>query len=194
MLVLLYLALSILAQFSLVLLHIVSPYWSPAISIAEFIGMFQLDFFNRYVSYFLLGWYFTHIGIEQRKHRIIFYCIATVSILATFAYVNFVNGYANIYKPGNGLIMLYSSGVFLALSNIRTNETINHIASFFSKYSFGIYVVHVFVLEQIIGRLPLGTIISPISIILKFAVTLTLSIIITYVLSKLPVLHKIVRM
>ncbi len=61
-----------------------------------------------------------------------------------------------------------------------------------SKYSFGMYVIHVMILDVVIWILP-KSITAPVYMIICFAIVFVISFILTAVISKIPVLKKIVR-
>lgn len=188
--VLMYLAVSLLAQFSIPVIKAISLHIDAASYLITFIQNFKMDFFNVYLAYFLAGWYIVHIGIPK-KFKIAIYIAAVVSILSIMLYVNFTGNYKNGYSNDNLFLFVYAAGVFLALNN--TKPGCGKIISTLSKYSFGIYAMHIVIIDAVRHFLP-KTLFPPIYLLVLFAITLAFSLLATFTVSKLPLLKKLVRM
>lgn len=193
-LVLLYLVISLLTQFTIPVIKAVSLQFDFFAHLVTLLEKFQLGFFNVYVSYFLAGWYIVHVGISK-KNRFALYGAAVLSLLVMIVYVNFTKDYSNAYANPGVLVFVYAVGVFLVINTINEIKIkkANGIVSILSKSSFGIYVVHV-VLLDVINRLLPKTLVAPIYMLVCWTLTFVVSFMVTYMLSKIPYLKRLVRM
>lgn len=191
-LVLLYLAISLLTQFTIPVIRGMSLHFNIAASLITLIEKFQLGFFNVFVSYFLAGWYIVHVGISK-KNRIALYGVATLALLVMILYVNFTNDHINAYASPGILVFIYASGIFLALNSADRKQGDGRFVSVLSKSSFGIYVVHVVLLDVINLLLP-KTLVAPIYMLVWWVLTFSVSLLATLILSKIPLFKKLVRM
>ncbi len=192
-LILLYLGISLLAQFSIPMLNSLAMLYKPAVHLINLIEQFHLDFFTVYVSYFLAGWYLSHIGISRKRNRNLLYFASFASLLLLIAYVNSIKDFKNAFAIEGLLSFIFATGAFLMLTNISRNVASNHFLSLLSKASFGIYIVHIAILDVVVRLLP-KTIFTPIYMLLCWLIVFGVSFAATYVLSKIPVLKKMVRM
>ncbi len=185
-LILMYIALSLLVQFTIPLIE---AFDLPILK--EFIGKFKMEFFFGYTSYYLTGYYLVHIGIKRKK---LIYPLSIVSILAVILYVQLTKDYVNGYSNFNILIYLYSIGVFMALSEIKNiSEKSAKTILNLSKLTFGVYIIHPLIMSVLNGVIP--AISSPILYILAhFLTTAIFSFLICFVISKIPVIKKLIRM
>ncbi len=193
-LVLLYIGITLLTRFTVPVLNSVALYWRPAQDILTFMDKFYLDFFSQFVAYYLTGWYVVHVGIPRKWQRILLYALSFLSVLATILYVNFTKDYRNAYSDWNLLVFLYSLGVFLAVSRHCTDikGIVRAVVLFISKHSFGVYVVHVLIIRWVKSWLP-NTLFPPVYILVCYAIVFGISLMIAFVLSKIPGIRKLVR-
>ena len=193
-LVLLYLGISLFIQFTAPIIRIVGQYWDLAAYITAFLNKFYLNFFCGYISYYLIGWYITHVGISKQL-RYLVYLLSLLAVVATILYVNITGDYVNAYDNMNLLVFIYSTGAFLAINSIRLTpkeHTKNGIIKI-SRYSFGMYVVHVLFLSIARNLIPPSLIITPFNLLLRLAIVFLLSWFTTFLLSKIPFVKKAVR-
>lgn len=193
-LVLLYLVISLLTQFTIPVIKAVSLQFDFFAHLVTLLEKFQLGFFNVYVSYFLAGWCIVHVGISK-KNKFALYGAAILSLLVMIVYVNFTKDYNNAYANSGVLVFVYSAAVFLVINTINEIKIkkANGIVSILSKSSFGIYVVHV-VLLDVINRLLPKTLVASIYMLVCWTLTFAVSFMATYMLSKIPYLKRLVRM
>lgn len=148
--------------------------------------------------YTLVG-YLIHKYEIPRKYRLIIYILAVIGFLMHFfgtyylsmsarEVVKTYKGYTNVPS------ILYSVGIFVFIKygiiNIMKFNIINKIVSFLDYYTFAIYLIHWYLLEFILRTFH----ISNTSIIYRiFAplIVLVLSVIIIYLLRKIPIIEKI---
>ncbi|WP_052466562.1 acyltransferase [Beduini massiliensis] len=190
-LVLLYLAISLLTQFTIPVIQALSLQFGFVAHLITLIRKLQLGFFNVFVSYFLAGWYIVHVGVSK-KIKIALYVSSILALLMMIVYVNFTKDYANAYADGI-LVFVYSVGVFLALNSVKYKQGFDDIVSIPSKSSFGIYVVHAVLLDVIKHLLP-KTLVAPLYMLVCWMITFVISLFATFALSKIPYFKKLVRM
>lgn len=192
-LVLIYLLISALFQFTIPVIKGGALYFKGAEQLIIFIEKFQLGFFNVFIAYFLLGWYIVHIGIS-RKMKVVLYFSSALALLLMIIYAHISKDYTNAYSNSGIFVFIYSAGIFTALNiiNIKPNEK-NLFISNISKYSFGIYVVHVILLE-VTGKLLSKITIPPIYMLSCWTLTFIVSLTATFVMSRIPYIKKLVRM
>ncbi len=187
-LVLLFIALSLLSQFTLPLLRSLSLLWQKPYYIAEFIEKFYLGFFAPYVTYYLTGWYITHIGIDKKW---ILYGMGFLSLLIIIGYVQSTGDYTNIHTYTNLLVYIYSASLFTALHNAGAKT--NRIISILSKLSFGVYIVHPLLQTLIDWKFPYTQ--NPFMYILCYFIIISLlSFGASFIAAKIPLLKKAFRM
>lgn len=158
------------------------------------LGKFHLDFFGGYITYFIVGWYIVHIGIKQKWARCIIYFLGAVSYMSIIFYIHFTGDYKNAYQNISAPVFVYSVSVFLALNNINWNlkeKTAKKVAEL-SKLTFGVYIIHVLVLFVFKKVFPYSKYCA-LYIVMCFAIVACGSFFISYVVSKIPVLKKIIK-
>lgn len=192
-LVLLYIAISLLTQFTVPLIRSAALQWEGAGVLLSFLDKFHLGFFNVFVCYYLTGWYLVHIGVPEKGKRLAFYGVALLAVIVTMVYVAMTKDSKNACANDNLIIYLYSAGVFLALNNMIISPQIEPAISLLAKCSFGMFAIHPVFLSVLTAVLPL-TIPTPVYILLTFVLIGALSCLATYVLSKVPLAKKLVRM
>lgn len=153
-----------------------------------------------YICYFVLGYYLSKVDISK-KARYIIYILSIIGFASTFLGSSFIAVYTN---ESSGLmfdnftlnVMLQSLGVFVFFKyNVGTTglrEKKQTSIAKLSKYSFGAYLVHAMIIEQLDNILGLNTIsFYPIfSTIVIALITFVTSFVISYICNRIPVLNK----
>lgn len=192
-LVLLFIAISLVSQFTIPVLNSLSLIVEDAAYLVQFINKFHLGFFDGYAAYYLAGWYLVHIGIEKKR---LYFSLGMAALLITILYTQFTADYANAYSNQNIFIFLYSTSAFAMLNckprfNISTSRGRRICA--LSNLSFGVYIVHP-LLQTMYGAMIDYTENAFLYILCEFGIVILLSFAGTYIASKLPVIKKAVRM
>lgn len=159
------------------------------------IGYLRLDYVAGYTAYYLLGWYINNFEI---KNRYLVYGAGALSFAATFfgTYViAMTTGRSSLMFNNLSLtVFMQTAAVFLFFkSKYRDSRKSNRIIGSISKYSLGIYAVHVFFLEAsliILTRFNIGSALIEIPAI--FIASVVLSFLASALLGKIPFLKKFV--
>ena len=166
-----------------------------------FIGKFRLEGLGGYIAYFLLGWLFDNFDIKK-PYRIVIYIVGLLALVLQIVTIQLV--YNDIPTIRNYLsadlalpVILYGGAVFLFITNICKDKTHNSkILSLLSNCSFGVYMIHVFILEIFtrVWLTPDKLNIHPmLYFLLIYVIIIVLSYIITYFISKIKYVRKAIH-
>ncbi len=149
-----------------------------------------------YVSYFILGFYLNKTEISK-KHRTIIYILGFAGLgltilLNLFAAKNAGTPSEEFYNSFSLNVFLMSVAVFIWFKyNAKGTEKLNKIIPKLSKYSFGAFLVHIFIIEFLKA---VGFSSETFHPVLSVPVTLIFTIVVSYlislVLNKFPVIKK----
>ncbi|MBP3207682.1 MAG: acyltransferase family protein, partial [Campylobacter sp.] len=158
--------------------------------------------FSGYLIYFLAGFYFANFEISNKtKKRFYFltilFLVITISLNSYFALHNSKDReFIYTYRTLN--VMFVSFGIFILfknlLANANTKSKICKFITYLSSLSFGIYLIHVAVLDTFTKKIGLTTLtLNPIIMVplLSLAV-FAISALLAFILSKIPILRKVV--
>lgn len=158
----------------------------------------NIDLNFGYVTYFVLGYYLSKLELSK-KSRIIIYISSILGFLITIFGTAIISNNkmipTNIYNEYYPNVLLESIGVFVLIKNIKFDikpKQANMI-KVLSKYSFGIYLVHDLILTELVKNglttLTFNPIISVPCIAL---IVYIISLIISIILNKIPILNKLI--
>ncbi len=156
-------------------------------------GQFRISLVGEYGAYYLLGWYLFYVN-PPKKFRIIVYIIGVLSLMflivatqCTYDGKGTFIFYDNLKLPA----ICYAMAVFLFIKNCKYLRE-NRFITLLSKLSFGVYAAHFLLLELALTLF--GSIsVIPIKIVVYFVFISAASFIVSYVLSLIPFVRKIVR-
>ena len=145
-----------------------------------------LQYVGGFTTYFILGWYINNYEI---KHKKLIYILGIISVLISIfgTYILKLEFYGNLSLH----VLLYTAAVFLFIKNIKTKE--NKLVLFISKYSLGIYAIHamiIYVVNKVLLKINFTN--ALINIPIVFIITLVISTIGAYIISKIPFFKKFV--
>jgi surface polysaccharide O-acyltransferase-like enzyme len=162
----------------------------------------ELFFVTKFVGYFVLGYYL--FKYQLTKRNIVFSLISLViGLLGTFflTYYGTTNNDGKLdqywYEYHSITVFMISVGIFTLFKDIlfKAKQDINSKLNWFSQASFGIYLVHLLVLNTLLSAI-IGKVwdhIHPIiGIPINVAIVIIMSAIITFIIQKIPVLKNIV--
>ena len=150
------------------------------------IGFNNLSFID-WNLYFILGYFLTHPDTIKFKKYI--YLSAIICFILTFFIIRFMPKFnQNIYDLAPTMILI-SSGFFMFFESnkiyFKKNRIYNIIINPISKHSYSIYLIHAFVLSDIVnGKLGInGLTFNPvIGTFITVMITLIISLIISYLI------------
>jgi surface polysaccharide O-acyltransferase-like enzyme len=164
----------------------------------------ELYFFTGYVGYYVLGYYLTISDFNKKEKRLL-YILSMVCIVATMIGTfilsktkgTYVDDFNDFLFPN---IILMTIGVFVFIKSVDWERIINgysHINKFIldvSDLSFGIYLVHLLVLEFLQNYCSIDArIINPlVSIPLISMLIMIISYVIIKLMKRLPIIEKFV--
>ena len=168
-------------------------------TVANYSSRLYLNFASGYTTYFLLGWYITNVDIKKKAKNILIALGGMgliLMIVLTQAFESSIPAsYQFTYDSLSILPFVYSLGSFLLLyrkENTKKNRKVFH---FISKYTFGIYMLHIIFLEIFMNYiLPYSpsTFITPLLyMVLLFVVIGAASVLFSYLIEKVPYVRKL---
>lgn len=164
----------------------------------DFIGAwfekFHLDFFGGYITYFLVGWYIVHVGISKKILKYNIYFWGALSLAVMLFAVQRTGDYLTVYDNIGPLVFIYSISIFLALNDIKwklKEKTTQRLATL-SNLSFGVYIIHMLVLSVFNEILPYNDH-CVLYIVVSFITVTCGSFLCAFILSKIPLLKKLIR-
>ncbi len=191
-----FILLSLVFQFIVPLINL----WIPADSvfdIGKFTDMFFMGFVSKYTTYYLLGWYITNIEISK-KNRVIIYVLGVAGLLTTILGTQIMITDSNrvydvFYSNFAANVLLYSVAVFTFIYYCFKDKEITKgrgLIVTLSKLTFGVYVIHAAVIRFFAEKFGLDSVGL---ILVAWVVATVVSFLITFVLSKIPFVKKVVR-
>ncbi len=159
-------------------------------------GNFNITLVLGYLSYFILGFYLNKTEISK-NYRTITYILGVVGLVLT-VFLNLLaskiaDGFVEAFYGASSVnVLLMSVAVFVWFKyNAKGYEKINKIVVNLSKYSFGAYLVHIFILQALIALDIQDAISNPVLSVPAITIfTSVISYLISLVLNKIPVIKK----
>ena len=157
----------------------------------------NLKYVGGFTSYFILGWYLHNFEIEKKT---LLYVLGFFGVLFTVS-MTFVLSYTTgqaiqMYDNISVNVLLQTSAVFVAakaLYHDKPHKKADRFFVFISKNSLGVYAIHaafITVCYTLLGKTSIKAAILTVPCV--FVVSLTLSLLLSFLLSKTPLLKKIV--
>ena len=157
---------------------------------------FNVNLVVGYVSYFILGFYLNKTEISK-KHRTIIYILGFAGLVLTillnlFAAKNAGTPSEEFYDSFSLNVYLMAVAIFIWFKyNAKGTEKLNKIIFSLSKYSFGAYLVHVFIIQSLTAVGFSSETFHPIfSVPATLIFTTVVSYLISLVLNKIPIIKK----
>ena len=159
-----------------------------------YINLFD-PLFNGYISLFLMGYIL--FTIDCNKKTVTFFSIIGIMGLllsATYHHINSSTAAIQLYFNYGYSICHYAlaMAVFVIVKKLFEKRVfLKCVATCLSKYSFGIYLIHIIVIDMIVKYFMIDA--SPIfSAGYIFIITMIVSLVITFVLSKVKFVRNII--
>lgn len=114
---------------------------------------FNLIYFSSYLGFTVLGYYIGKYKVGTLYTGVILYFIGlSFTIIGTFVLSSYKGSfYERLYDYLSPNVIIMAIGVFLIAQNLKFFKKENRVINFFSKYSYGIYLIHLLVIG-ILGK------------------------------------------
>ena len=116
---------------------------------------YQIAVASGYLFYLFTGYLLSHVEIKK-SYRFILYVFSIAGlmthIIGTYVLTNREGTIIQTYKGYNNLpCVIYSLGIFVFIKYISKgfNEKVNKVFSILSGYTFGVYLIHIFIIRGI---------------------------------------------
>ena len=155
----------------------------------------NLWYYLGYLGYVVLGYYLSIINTKSRRISalagVTFFIGLFITVYGTYYYTDMMEGkfYKNYYSYLIPNVLLMATSVFVLFKNrnSRLNGIFKRVRNMLDKYSYGIYLSHILVLNYLIMYGVDWYIIHPlVGIPLATIITLIISVAIVYLISKIP--------
>lgn len=171
-------------------------------NVSKYFNLYNVLMGGGYTVYFFIGWVFRLDNFKYFSRKllklILFLSLSSIFLCTQFVHYRNVNSYDIYYNSLNFPVLFYSFSLFyllLSFFNSISNKISQNIKFFVSKcssLSLGVYLVHasiIHLLESVLKNI-VGDIIY---VILCFPITIILSFIICYILSKVKYLNQLIK-
>lgn len=150
----------------------------------------NLDFLGGLTTYFLTGWFLSNINLKKLTVTIL-YIMGSLGLMCIIIFTQILpHQYILTYSNLGLFVFFYSVAIFLFVKNMcPKSKSSTRAVNGLSNLSFGVYLIHMFVHTIVAYVLPK----NPLFIPVIFLVTITISVMISYVISKIPVAKKTIR-
>ena len=167
-------------------------------SLMDYISKYQMNYFYDSIVYYTLGWYILNAGIKKRSRIALYICGVLgylVTVICSQMFYDNTQSPNNYFYGNNSLnVFLYSIALFVFLYTLLNNRNYTASAAVLklSSLVFGVYIIHpvfLFAVKYIIhdiGPAPLDT-------ILIFFIATLQSFLFVYIISRIPIIRKLVR-
>lgn len=150
----------------------------------------NLDFVCGYLPYFILGWYVTNFNFTIPQKTLI-YVLGIISLLLIIILVQCNPLSQDVFYDRRGLLVFICSlAVFILVRTLyKSNPLVEDKINLLSKLTFGVYVIH----ETILALISQVLLFSVFFVPVVWLVTLVLSFLVAFGLSKIPKLNKLIN-
>ncbi len=155
----------------------------------------QLTYVGGFSAYYILGWYLNKYDIKKKNLIYILGLLSLVyTIIGTYIISITTHKPVQVYEYLSLNVLFPTLSIFLLIRNkYKNSKNANKQISSISKYSLGIYGVHIFIVYATYLTLNhYGITNAIIDIPIVFIVTLLLSWLISFIFSKIPLLKSTV--
>ena len=167
--------------------------------ITPLVDKFNFSMMGVYLTYFIAGWYVVNIEIKKSRRIFIYVLGAIGAFLTVFINWFYAQQGKNVQKIFHfeDIVNVLFFGIaffmffYYALKNKKFRKTKGMLVGV-SKLTFGVYLVHVIVLYYV-NLYAEGIEDVFVRIMVEFAATTIISFAVCFVLSKLPLLKKLIK-
>lgn len=156
----------------------------------------NMNLISGFSAYFILGFYLNKTNITK-KRRLVIYILGVIGLALTILLNWYASKNANqsleaFYGPTSVNVLLMSMAIFVWFKyNVKGNDKFNKIIIKLSKYSFGAFLVHIFILQVLHAFGIQTTSFHPVLSVPAITIATTFaSYLISLILNKIPVIKK----
>ena len=151
-----------------------------------------------YVLYFVLGYYINTVSFTKLQKRVI-YLLGVLSFVITVgatSVLSFVSGKEILNFRDNFSLNVFfmSASVFLFVKERCENKDFSagarKLILFLSKYSFGLYLIHLFILTWLVDFYVCSNAMVLLLIVLYFVICCVIPLLVSWIIGKIPLLKK----
>lgn len=160
-------------------------------------NLYYVNISNCFITYYILGWYLHNYPIKRKKWLYFFSSIGVLSsILLFYFFIGRYTNFLDVFGIFQIFTFLYSITIFIFFKEKEYKKKIK-LVELISKYNLGIYVSHSIIA---ITLYDLGSHFSFIAdnyflaLILIYTLTIIISLLITFIINKIPIIKKIVNL
>ncbi len=166
----------------------------------DYANKFKMGYLSSYLLYYVLGWFVTNIEISK-KHRIFTYIAGVMGFSLTFGLTElFIKKdpqiYDSLYSANSITIFCAALATFVFFFYLFKGKTFDKASGFvayISKLTFGVYLIHelfrtvleAFLMPRIPNALVYILVCSTLTAVISFGVT--------FVMSKIPLIKKLIK-
>ena len=171
------------------------PAFQPIVRIIQsHLTNLNLQAIGGYITYFFLGYYLSTIRPERKKVNllIILFFFASLAIAGLTYMLFYIEGNPSqeFYEYSTFLVLVQSVSIFLTCKYYFCEKT-SKIISILSKYSFGIYLVHMLIIYLLVSYRITPLVINPIfGIAMMSVLTFLISFGVIALISRMPIIRK----
>ncbi len=171
-------------------------YFSAQDEINDFINNFRFDYIYEYLIYYIMGWYIVNVGFTK-KTRMLIYATGIASLVTSFITTQlFYSLEKSHYFHSNASlnVFIYSVSIFTFVHYLfeKKEISLNPFWVKISNFTFGVYLIHcvyLFIFKTISERFDSSLTV----IITTFVGSVLLSFLTVFIISKIPIIKKLIR-
>lgn len=189
-----FIVIALLVKFSYKPLELLAKSFLPANMMISLIDNLRIDHFSYYLTYFLTGWYLFHIGFQKKIHKIILFACGILGFIFAFIYAQISGDYKNLYANNSLPMYFYSCCVFYGIIQAKPQPSGRRasLLVLISGLTFGVYLIHPIIQSVVKAVLPALSN-SLLSLLLHYTGVLLVSLAVSFLLSKIPLVKKLIR-
>lgn len=174
--------------------------------IHEYSRKFQIGVLGNYIAYYLLGWYLTTVEFSKKTRKLIYTagalgCAFSIAGALYYSGGTVLRAYSVFFHNFTINIMCMSAAVFTFLHYSFKDRKLSDLTSGaiikLSSLTFGVYVIHLYVMDVLKRVIPklfeFGAFPAPLMVPCQWLLIAGISFVIIYILSKIPLLKKVVK-
>lgn len=165
----------------------------------NYVASFKFTYTNEFLFYYISGWFITNVKIEK-KYRAILYAFGIIGLLITFLGTQIMppkdENFTTFYSTAMLNVVVFALAVFMFFYNMFKDssfEKSGKLIKTLSALTFGVYLIHPFFLFAVRTLITDKMTVSALSYAIDFFSALVLSFAASFIMSKIPLIKKLIR-